>query len=695
MPQDPPTPTTMSAFAGLAGQIGRDLMGADEGHGWERGQASKATRDSSAETLVEEPQPFPREPHQRHTSSKTNAAGYAKIFEQPGTTQGQLLLPSGVSMGRGAHAPLQLPEDVTGLTSALDSPVKSRLGVRHATLHPSIGQGALGNRKIKLAELKEFVLGIEEELEITKERLEGVESRGVELRGDLDQMRREWRHESVAANGRTARAEEDRHYADKISAMSHHITTLSQDLRSYRAAVEDIQHAKLAGQQRQTRQKPITTQHIEPKKDGHRDSGPYSDAEAEYRQLQEQVLRLEDEVKRLQLVVEGQNDSEEEAAEDAVSAARTKVADHRHLGAQHLSSRNGQSPALGHATHSSPARAESQPRRLTFADQSGPPAGSRRGRTSHPSSDERRFVNDSQHAHFPHPAPSIKATTMRQTTVASEDDEGNETTRPSSAHSDRRPRSRARSSDKYAQNEDEDVTQAQIRVDQTTRSVFESDKPTAHKGASTQRAWNFEHDAKDCTVCLARSRKETHRAGRRQRVMDSIRQQEGSITANEEDLLLSLLQSSTVPQPLNSAQTSLLERLIKQHIDEFLHARMLYAELADELKKLHPEDEGMTSEKRKILVEHVLESVEELEARCGRIEGLKRLRSAISVKGRSSPPTTDGTGGVRSTSGNPLLGGKSKRVSRVAPGQKASTHTTLSRALANSPPLVDRAGGRK
>jgi hypothetical protein len=177
--------------------------------------------------------------------------------------------------------------------------------------------------------------------------------------------------------------------------------------------------------------------------------------------------------------------------------------------------------------------------------------------------------------------------------------------------------------------------------------------------------------------------------------MENIRQQEGSIAANEEDLLLSLLQSGTVRQPLNLGQVSLLERLIKQHIDEFLHARMLYAELADELKKLHPEDEGMTSEKRKILVEHVLESVEELEARCSRIEGLRKLRSAISVNGRSSPPTTDATGGIKATSGNPLLAGKSKRVSRVAPGQKGPTHTTLSRALANSPPLVDGAAGRK
>ncbi|PWN21667.1 hypothetical protein BCV69DRAFT_151752 [Microstroma glucosiphilum] len=687
-PQEPPTPTTMSAFADLAGQIGRDLMGVDEGMGWERRQASKATRDSSAETLVEEPQQLRRETQERNTSSKTNAAGYTKFFGEPERTQGQLLLPSGVSMGRGAHVPLLLPEDVTGLTSALESPVKSRLGVRHATLHPSLGKAGLGDRKMKLADLKEFVLGIEEELELTKERLEGVESRGVELRDDLDQMRNEWRHGHLRADGRTSREDEKR-YADKISAMSQHITTLSHDLTSYRAAVEEIQHAKLVGQQRQSRQRPVPDRHVELQKGGHHGPETYS-TEFEYRQLQEQILHLEDEVKRLHLVVEGHNDREEEATEDIAAAGRINLADQRHLNTRRPSSRSKQLSGARHATRSSPARAESQTRRLTFADQPEPLPGGRKGRSSQPSSDDR--YSDSQPAHSSQPAPIIKGTSMRQTTVASDEDEGNETPRPSSAQSATRSRSRARSSDKYAQDEDEDVTQAQTRVDQTTRSVFASNHPPTHKAVSSPEALSFEHDAKNCTVCLARSRKETHRTGRRQRVMDSIRQQEGSITANEEDLLLSLLQSSSARQPLSGEQESLLQRLIKQHIDEFLHARMLYAELADELKKLHPEDEGMTSEKRKILVEHVLESVEELEARCGRIEGLKRLRSAISVNGRSSPPTTDA---VRSSSGNPLLGGKSKRVSRVESGHKGPTHTTLSRALANSPPLVDRVAGRK
>ena len=63
----------------------------------------------------------------------------------------------------------------------------------------------------------------------------------------------------------------------------------------------------------------------------------------------------------------------------------------------------------------------------------------------------------------------------------------------------------------------------------------------------------------------------------------------------------------------------MLERLFEEHRAEFIHQRRLYSELADELKRMEP---SMDRTKRRILAEHVHESIDTLEAEATRINEL-------------------------------------------------------------------------
>ncbi len=112
----------------------------------------------------------------------------------------------------------------------------------------------------------------------------------------------------------------------------------------------------------------------------------------------------------------------------------------------------------------------------------------------------------------------------------------------------------------------------------------------------------------------------------------------------EESVLLSAAK-------LTGEQEETLRTVLQEHWDEFVHQRMLYAELADELKAFDP---AMSKPKRTLLAQHVLEAVEALEQKADRINRLEellktpqpqqnRLRTAIESfeKARqNSPPTS-------------------------------------------------------
>ncbi|KAE8254226.1 hypothetical protein A4X13_0g3501 [Tilletia indica] len=177
---------------------------------------------------------------------------------------------------------------------------------------------------------------------------------------------------------------------------------------------------------------------------------------------------------------------------------------------------------------------------------------------------------------------------------------------------------------------------------------------------STHEQLEYEHNERDCSVCQAPIKAAERREARRDRVRREDRErrrgsgQETNTDTEEEEVLIDLLVEEAERHRkslarngrgrgaeddpvaswrdlivLSPAQQESLNRMVKQHMDEFVHQRMLYAELADELKGVHP---GMNAMRRRILGEHVMEAVELLEMKAERINVLQRLLGQDSVR---------------------------------------------------------------
>jgi hypothetical protein len=213
---------------------------------------------------------------------------------------------------------------------------------------------------------------------------------------------------------------------------------------------------------------------------------------------------------------------------------------------------------------------------------------------------------------------------------------------------------------------DADVTIAHERAERTFEVVAARGE-AARQRADGQR--QLEHDERSCTVCKARSKTESRKAARKERVRAGSRIDGGAEGAEDEVLLLSFLEASEEATALGqsapllgSRQLKVLQRLVQEHMDEFVHARMLYAELADELKGIDP---SMSATRRRILAEHVLEAVEQLEFKASRINALQLLLPP------SAPTETE------------------HRSSAAKTPKTSSAAKKSSRAARNSPPTMD------
>ncbi|CAO1630374.1 unnamed protein product [Parajaminaea phylloscopi] len=623
-PMYQPDLSAPSAFTVLADKIGKGLHLAEQ----QQQQQRPMRGDSSAETLVDAP---------GVDAGPTNQYGYAKDQDD----YGPLLLPSGVQMGRGAYAGLALPDDVTGLTSAMGSPVKTRQGVDHARLNPRIGNKHLADRRARLSELRSFVVAIEEELESTKDRLDGVEQREQELRGDVSEIKEELlgKHrraqayperpashtavptvESHKPSSGSGPSKKPSHTAsnpqggegwtEKFATMTNHVNALSADLQAYRAAVDRMQswHDEVP---------PVADGVVASRSDDGQDES--LERAEEYESLKAQVDQIELEVHRLQSVVETQQSS------SSLAEARRKGSDVTPVAAA--------------------------PRGAAFSRQSKQAPGPA-DRKHQPSA---RFA-----------------------------DEGSD----------------------GGADSDADVTQAAERVEQSVRTV--------RHDATHQWTADLEHNALDCTVCLSQDKAQAKRASRRERIANNVRRQDHG--EREEDLLLSFLSAGAdkaeggdrhASRSLSGSQRTLLRSLIRQHLDEFIHQRMLYAELADEVKGMHPD--SMNRSRRKILIEHLMDAVEDLEAKARRIELLKRLMPREDKTMEAGHTLQEGERSRRDPSAKRHGSSATRaKTSTVAPEKMHRGHTlgsdvevrplrpqptTLSRALANSPPMVDRLAG--
>lgn len=109
----------------------------------------------------------------------------------------------------------------------------------------------------------------------------------------------------------------------------------------------------------------------------------------------------------------------------------------------------------------------------------------------------------------------------------------------------------------------------------------------------------------------------TRRRTRKDQIRSTLRQREELDAAS--GALLQRLEAAPFPVSLSAHELQVLEHLFEEHRAEFIHQRRLYSELADELKRMEP---SMDRTKRRILAEHVHESIDTLEAEATRVNDL-------------------------------------------------------------------------
>lgn len=157
------------------------------------------------------------------------------------------------------------------------------------------------------------------------------------------------------------------------------------------------------------------------------------------------------------------------------------------------------------------------------------------------------------------------------------------------------------------------------------------------------------HDTRHCTVCASSSRSDKRKASRRARLLQAEQRREA--VELEESILLETLESPTGPASIGEEQMATLRVILQEHWDEFLHQRMLYSELADELKTMSP---SMGKTKRGILAQHVLEAVELLELKADRIERLQKVIDAGREGKRKDAGARQGSATTTEGQGNRL-----------------------------------------
>lgn len=550
-------------------------------------------------------------------------------------------LPSGQRMGKGLlpESAVYLP-DITGMTSALESPAKTILGVEHRQIAPEVIQARhIQTSEIRLQEFNDlayYVKSVEQNLDQTQKKIQQVEETSVKCVKEVDALRSEWSHWRSSKGKKPARQADvteelqediDDDYEDKIGAMNEHIAHLNRDLYKYRSTMEQMlldkaEKEKAHLKKMQEKQKrhnekkksallhhmagaPLSSSPIKPSRFDEEDEATRLEMVA----LRKQVNKVAREVERLRHIVDGEG-------RDDVAPAKS---------ARFASSMPTSRRDIGVGSHSPFVKSRTVERRSSSLERGQ--SGERRSSDF----DDLRGRNSS-------PPPSVRGFNDEFEDGLSEDDEGNETMRPEK--------------DVYNESQvepEEDVSVvAQSRAEKTFEVIEE-------KGAG--------HDEKTCTVCISKQKREKRREARKDRVHQQARA--SSFDNLEEDgddqVFLSLLEAATAKQdpsmalPTTSRHHATIQRLLKELMDEFYHHRLLYCELADELKQFTPE---MTRVKRQILAEHVMEAVEGLEYRARRINLLQDLMGHNVAseahdyesrrgnekrrKPRNSPPVVDG-----------------------------------------------------
>lgn len=445
-----------------------------------------------------------------------------------------VLLPSGQRMGRAVptEGGIQLP-DLTGMTSALASPVKDRVGVEHRLVEPekmkAFHMQAVEDRQHEFSKLASYVRDLESGLRKTSERVESAEVVSKDCEKQVKALQNEWyswkhNQEHGGVMHQNNDVIDDYDYKKHVASVNEHIAQLSRDFQQYRFHMDEMQKKTLKA----TQNKPWFSS---PRKNS-KDDEQYAIPE-KFDFLTDQVDLVAHEIERLKAFVHTKD-----------------------------------SPVMQTKSASSPIKSTKDKRHKMHS------VGV--GRSN----------------------PFVCKTSQTEGKVNSDHHFSGKDYHPESSNED-----------------DENFQSARKRAEKVISSV----------GLS-----QYAHDVKYCTVCSGSSKPSARQPKRQERQHHSKKQEAKAKTAEEdreyEHLIFQIL-ACAKPEGKRCAlsaiglytelqQVQLLRKMLAEHMDDFFHYRLLYGEMADELKKFDPK---MTSAHRRVLANHVTEAVEGLEQRAERV----------------------------------------------------------------------------
>ncbi|KAJ1025394.1 hypothetical protein NDA13_004207 [Ustilago tritici] len=688
--------SAVSAFEDLARRLQRDVevtrRGRDAaGEEGDDGSASNSggsgfgpgSQASSARTRVE-PESHPGN-NKVNKPSHFNAHGFPA--HQKTAAAHDTTSPWGV----------RLP-DVTGLTSALGSPVKARDAVKHRPF-----DSAVGNQDARLEELVNlrcFVDGIQVELDRAGERILNLEQAQEQQSHEFQGLRSEMQSALKDVKASQPRVEEDQL-----------LQLMLQKLQSGTSSQQQTERTSESPQVQTQAPKPVAQSQAS-KSHAPRQRG-------ESRSQVEVVNRLYTELDKLRMVMEEQYRSA--AGIPRESNEREEVVETR---PQHATYRHQDNIPTGRdpwdATEALRLQVLSLAEEveglnglvLEHLTQPAPTASRKRqARTSNSSARHNHYYDDAHPASEPiQPAPARSYrrdhTDIRTDPIDDADDHQH-------YHHHRRVsfgRHRDQSEEEYDATIDAIAENVRIQRERQRRrhrpapvEVHDdedeiSQLADARAARASARAGSHyqstSHNSATCTVCTASTRSDKRKASRRARLLAAEERRQA--VELEESILLDALDPqtphspSTKPARIGAEELETLKVILREHWDEFLHQRMLYSELADELKTMSP---GMGKAKRRILAEHVLEAVEMLELKADRIERLEKVISSCSTGNVGSREKEDGV--VRKEAGSRVSSGTGTSVGAGGNRLKHALESFERRSRGgSSPPRVREAEGR-
>nr|CDI53518.1 conserved hypothetical protein [Melanopsichium pennsylvanicum 4] len=540
---------------------------------------------------------------------------------------------------------IRLP-DVTGLTSVLGSPVKARSTDKHRPFDMAVGNQEA--RMEELVNLRCFVDGIQVELDRAGERILNLEHAQQQQSHEFQGLRSEMQSalKDVQANRQPLADEE------------HLVRLVMQQLQLWN---------KEQPQQRQsvsedTRPAVPARQAERPKSQARPDSAPTRATkppqQAESSQV-EVVNRLYVELDKLRTVMEEQYRTAAALAQSPASEPAPAAPHHAPYQHRENYPSGGRDPwqaieALRVQVLSLASEVEVL-NGVVLDHLVTHPAGRKRQARRSSSRREERFYEDAHPAsdpvhqhpirHSSHQANPDERAEIRTDPIDLDLDHYSTHRRSVSFNRPRRRKVEHYSDDEEAYDRTIDAVAENLRVQRdrqqsrnATVETSDLDEAEISQLAETRAARaasrispyvGHTHNSNICSVCSASLRSNQRKASRRARLLAAEKRREA--VELEESILLDEFDQGS-HRGMEEEQLATLRVMLQEHWDEFVHQRMLYSELADELKTMSPT--VMSKPKRTILAQHVLEAVEMLEIKADRIERLENVIASCTTTER-------------------------------------------------------------